>query len=184
MRNLLCNQTWFNRIKRNTEAKNRMWLAQNSRRPVNKEILSSVKQKKREPRKRVNMFCPSANEKLAQLTEKTKLFAQKCSANVTDVDSPSRHPVATFKSYIDEDVKTSSCSKIDENFDIEKFAPESPARPFQCLTVNLTNLNRLIKSRCSFVSTTSQTCFTSNTFPRKKKSSPLPTTMWYIKVSI
>lgn len=184
MRNLLCNQTWFNRILTliGTQRPTQDVISSESESETVKFYRAWNKRRKPE-KKRVDMFCPSANETITQLTEKTKLFAKKCSSNVAgDGELPA---VATFKSYLSEDVETST-SQIDENFDNEKSATQSPLHqihPLQCLTVNLTNLNRLIKSRCSFVSTTSQSCFNSNTFPRKKKS-PLPTAMWYIKVSI
>lgn len=137
-----------------------------------------------EPRQRRNMFCPSANETLVQLTEKTKLFAQKCSID----SSPVRQPVATFRSYICENIEMPSSTADDESTFDNEIAPQLPSpnqiHPLQCFTVNLTSLNRLIKSRCSFMSSTSpqhsMSSTSCNTFPRKKKS----TAMWYIKVSI
>jgi chemotaxis methyl-accepting protein methylase len=122
------------------------------------------------------MFCPSTGETLVQITEKTKLLTHKCSNS----ESALRQPVASFKSYIND---------LDENLDtseaninpIETNATQTHRHhhTFQCLTVNLSNLNRLIKTRCSFVSSTSTNNF-NYTFPRKKKS----TAKWYIKVSL
>lgn len=124
------------------------------------------------------MLCPSTGETLSQITEKTKLLAQKCSNSESTLRQPTR---ATFKSYIDDverDVEEANVNPIET-----KNASQSHRHhhTFQCLTVNLSNLNRLIKTRCSFVSSTSPTCSDFNyTFPRKKKS----TAKWYIKVSL
>lgn len=128
------------------------------------------------------MFCP-ANETIQQLTEKTKLLAQKCSqqmrvtstsADVSDsstFDSPKQQQVATFRSYIAEAETGGESARID-------FPVDSPSA-ISCLTVNLASLNRIIKNRCSFVSTTS---YTFGTFPRKKQKRA--TAKWFIKVSL
>lgn len=108
------------------------------------------------------MFCPN-NETLQNLTEKTKLLAQKCSQQIRiSTDYQQQQEVTTFKSYLNETT----------NFEIEA----SPTSPIKCITANLTSLNRLIKERCSF---TSYTC---NTLPRCRPKKG--TTKWYIKVSV
>lgn len=122
------------------------------------------------------MFCPP-NETIQQLTEKTKLLAQKCTQQIrvtsmdqsdsTTCDAPGRQQVATFKSYIKED-DGAEPEAID-------FPPDSRS-PANYLTVNLSSLNRIIKNGCSFVSTTSYT------FPRKKPK--VATAKWFIKVSL
>lgn len=125
------------------------------------------------------MFCPP-NETIAQLTEKTKLLAQKCTqqirvsspsvdqSNATSIDLPMRQQVPTFKSYISE-TETETI-----------IFPDVSQSPLQCLGVNFSSLNRLIKNRCSFMSTASYTC---NTFPRQKKPKRA-TAKWFIKVSL
>lgn len=126
-----------------------------------------------------SLFCPP-NETIAQLTEKTKLMAQKCSQQIrvssTSVDqsndmsndSAMRQQVATFKSYISE-TETETI-----------IFPDVLQSPLQCLGVKFSSLNRLIKDRCSFMSTASYTC---NTFPRQKKPKKA-TAKWFIKVSL
>ena len=127
------------------------------------------------------MFCPP-NETIQQLTEKTKLLAQKCtqqirvssmdqSANSSSSDSPVRQQVATFKSYITEVENGSEPEKI--NF------PDDSRSPINCLTVNLASINRIIKNRCSFVSSNS---YHFGTFPRNKPKKA--TAKWFIKVSL
>lgn len=129
------------------------------------------------------MFCPP-NDTIQQLTEKTKLLAQKCSqqmrvtststADVSDSSTfgaPKQQQVATFRSYIAEVEHDGEQTRID-------FPADSPS-PINCLTVNLASLNRIIKNRCSFVSTTS---YTFGTFPRKKPKRA--TAKWFIKVSL
>lgn len=130
------------------------------------------------------MFCPP-NETLQQLTERTKLIAQKCSQQMraTSMDQtnaptccefqnkPSKQ-VATFKSYINE------VENINEPETAVDFPPAASSH-LNCLTVNLSSINRLIKSRCSFMSTASYTC---STFPRKKVKKA--TAKWFIKVSL
>lgn len=127
------------------------------------------------------MFCPSTGETLAQITEKTKLLAQKCSNSESSLLR--QHTVASFKSYIN-DLEVEE-EQNDENSIETKNSTKSQQQQnkFQCLTVNLSNLNRLIKTRCSLMSTTSTSNCSNNfnyTFPRKKKS----TAKWYIKVSL
>lgn len=129
------------------------------------------------------MFCPP-NETIAQLTEKTKLLAQKCTqqirvsttsidqSNATSSDSAVRQQVATFKSYITEAENGSETEKVE-------FSDVSQS-PLQCLGVNFSSLNRLIKNRCSFMSTASYSC---STFPRHKKPKKA-TAKWFIKVSL
>lgn len=127
-----------------------------------------------------NMFCPS-NETLQQLTEQTKLIAQKCSqqmrttsmdqADVSSCCDVPRQQVATFKSYIDEAENVDGAVTVD--------FPAVASSPLNCLTMNLSSLNRLIKNRCSFMSTASYTC---STFPRKKVRKA--TAKWFIKVSL
>lgn len=128
------------------------------------------------------MFCPP-NETLQQLTEKTKLIAQKCSQQMrtTSLDQSDtsacgevvpRQQVATFKSYIDEAADGAEPATVD-------FPAAAPTPLINCLTVNLSSINRLIKNRCSFMSTASYTC---STFPRKKARKA--TAKWFIKVSL
>jgi hypothetical protein len=129
------------------------------------------------------MFCPP-NETIAQLTEKTKLLAQKCThkirvsstsidqSNATSSDSVVRQQVPTFKSYISEAENGGATETID--------LPDVSQSPLQCLSVNLLSFNRLIKNRCSFMSTASYTC---STFPRQKKPKKA-TAKWFIKVSL
>lgn len=107
------------------------------------------------------MFCPK-NETLQNITEKTKLLAQKCSQQIRI--SNDHHQVTTFKSYINE-----------SNFAMDANVTSS-ASPINCITANLTSLNRLIKERCSY---TSYTC------PTLSKCRPESgTTKWYVKVSL
>lgn len=121
------------------------------------------------------MFCPS-NETLAQLTEKTKLLAQKYTRRPTDQSNATsskpvaRQQVATFKSYIGEAESVSGAETVD-------FTDVSQS-PLQCL--NLSSLNRLIKTRCSFITSSSYSC---STFPRRKKPKKA-TAKWFIKVSL
>lgn len=130
----------------------------------------------------LTMFCPP-NETLQQLTEKTKLLAQKCTqqmrvtspsadqSDATSSESSARQQVATFKSYI---------SEVENDGETETISfPDVAQSPLNCLTVNLSSLNRIIKNRCSFMSTTSYTC---STFPRKKPKKA--TAKWFIKVSL
>lgn len=128
------------------------------------------------------MFCPP-NDTLQQLTEKTKLLAQKCSQqirvasstdqseNSSSSDSAVRQQVATFKSYIAEVENGNEPEKID--------FPDDSRSPINCLTVNLSSINRIIKNRCSFMSTTSCNF---GTFPRNKPKKA--TAKWFIKVSL
>lgn len=127
------------------------------------------------------MFCPP-NETIQQLTEKTKLLAQKCSqqmrasssvdqsSNSSSSDSTERQQVATFKSYIAEVENGSEPEKID--------FPDDSRSPINCLTVNLSSINRVIKNRCSFMSSTS---YNFGTFPRNRPKKA--TAKWFIKVS-
>jgi hypothetical protein len=115
------------------------------------------------------MFCPN-NEVLQNFTEKTKLLAQKCSKQIRttmDSSSASGQQVSSFKSYISE-------SEHATNVNVD-----TPISTINCLTANLTSLNRLIKERCSFISATSYTC---NTLPKLRPQRG--TTKWYIKVSL
>lgn len=121
------------------------------------------------------MFCPP-NETIAQLTEKTKLLAQKCKkrptmdqSNAMSSKPVARQQVATFKSYISE-TENGGAETVDSS--------EASQSPLQCLNVNLSSLNRLIKNRCSL--TASYTC---STFPRRKKPKKA-TAKWFIKVSL
>lgn len=135
--------------------------------------------------KNKKMFCPP-NETIQQLTEKTKLLAQKCTQQIrvtstssmdqsnsssSSCEAPMRQQVATFKSYIAE-------AEIGVEPEIIDF-PDGLRAPINCLTVNLSSLNRIIKNRCSFMSTTS---YTFGTFPRKKPKRA--TAKWFIKVSL
>lgn len=123
------------------------------------------------------MFCP-ANETIQHLTEKTKLIAQKCTqqicvpstdqANSSSSEAVVRQQVASFKSYISEVENGAEPETIDFLHDTRS--------PINCLTVNLSSLNRIIKNRCSFMSTTSYT------FPRRKPNRA--TAKWFIKVSL
>lgn len=127
------------------------------------------------------MFCPQ-NETIQQLTEKTKLLAQKCtqqirvssmdqSANSSSSDVPVRQQVATFKSYI---------AEVENGKEPEKISfPDDSHSPINCLTVNLSSINRIIKNRCNFMSTTSCSF---GTFPRNKPKKA--TAKWFIKVSL
>lgn len=125
------------------------------------------------------MFCPP-NETIQQLTEKTKLLAQRCTQQIrvtstimdqsSSSESAVRQPVATFKSYISDVENGDQPETID--------FPHDSRSPINCLTVNLSSLNRMIKNRCSFMSTTS---YTFGTFPRKKPKRA--TAKWFIKVS-
>jgi hypothetical protein len=125
------------------------------------------------------MFCPQ-NETIAQLTEKTKLLAQKCTqkrpttdqSNAMSSKPVARQQVATFKSYISEAENVGGAETAD--------FPDASQSPLQCLNVNLTSLNRIIKNRCSFISTATYTC---STFPRRKKPKKA-TAKWFIKVSL
>ncbi|CRK93643.1 CLUMA_CG007172, isoform A [Clunio marinus] len=130
------------------------------------------------------MFCPP-NETLQQLTEKTKLLAQKCTqqkrVNATDQLNTSsstsssldlsgrQQQVATFKSYISEVESETNPEKID--------LPSSQPTPLSYLTVNLASLNRIFKNRCSFIN--SPTSYHCNTFPRKRAKKA--TAKWFIK---
>lgn len=108
------------------------------------------------------MLCPN-NETLQNITEKTKLLAQKCSQQIR-MSTDHHQQVMTFKSY------------INESNDVMEAKVTTPASPINCITANLTSLNRLIKERCSF---TSYTC---NTLPKCRPKQG--TTRWYIKVSL
>lgn len=115
------------------------------------------------------MFCPS-NETLQNITEKTKLLAQKCSQQIRvttiSMDSSNGQQVSTFKSY------------LSENHSDEIRNLDSPLSPtINCLTANLTSFNRLIKERCNAISS-----YTCNTLPRTRPKRA--TTKWYIKVSL
>lgn len=116
----------------------------------------------------IKMFCPN-NETLQNLTEKTKLIAQKCSQQIRV--SNDHQQVSTFKSYINEPDDAINMT--------DTTSPTSPINIGSCITANLTSLNRLIKERCSFMSATTYTC---NTFPRAKPKER--STKWYIKVSL
>jgi hypothetical protein len=130
------------------------------------------------------MFCPP-NETIQQLTEKTKLLAQKCTQQIrvastsldssaaSRPDSPARQQVASFKSYIAEAENGSEAENLE-------FPAADSRSPINCLTVNLSSLNRIIKTRCSFMSTSSSYSF--GTFPRKKPKRA--TAKWFIKVSL
>jgi hypothetical protein len=126
------------------------------------------------------MFCPSTGEALVQITEKTKLLAQKCSSSESSLLR--QQTVASFKSYIN-DLDEENFEENENSIDLKNSTQsQRQQNKFQCLTVNLSNLNRLIKTRCSLMSSTSSD-YSNNfnyTFPRKKKS----TTKWYIKVSL
>lgn len=138
------------------------------------------------------MFCPQTTETLQNLTEKTKLLAQKCSQQirVASVDGQSTkatvisascavpmQQVASFKSYLTEQ---DSLPTDNINTTTEKCR-------LNCLTVcgrrNITTFNRLIKNRCTFMSanTYNITHSSSHTLPKKKPKKS--TAKWYIKVS-
>lgn len=124
------------------------------------------------------MFC-SSNDTIQNLAEKTKLLAQKCSQQIRVVPDQSSvstndvsvQQVATFKSYI-------VSSEYGDGQKSHDFPPDTKSR-INCLTVNISSLNRLIRNRCSFVSTTP---FPSNTLPKRKIKKA--TSKWYIKVSL
>ena len=111
------------------------------------------------------MFCPN-NETLQTITEKTKLLAQKCSQQIRVTND--HQQVSTFKSYIKE-------PEIDDAIGV---FDSSPTSPINCLTANISSLNRLIKERCS-LSVASYKC---NTFPRIRSKER--STKWYVKVSL
>lgn len=115
------------------------------------------------------MFCPN-NDTLQNITEKTKLLAQKCSQQIRvstmSMDSSSGQQLSTFKSYLNENHQD-GVRDTDTSF--------SPT--INCLTANLTSFNRLIKERCNAISS-----YTCNTLPRTRPKRA--TTKWYIKVSL
>lgn len=139
------------------------------------------------------MFCPQTTETHQNLTEKTKLLAQKCSQQirVASVDGqPTKatvisasgaipmQQVASFKSYLTEQ---DSLPTDNINATTEKCR-------LNCLTVcgrrNITTFNRLIKNRCTFMSANTYTFTQSSkhhTLPKKKPKKS--TAKWYIKVS-
>ncbi|KAL7044864.1 hypothetical protein ACKWTF_002082 [Chironomus riparius] len=112
------------------------------------------------------MFCPN-NETLQNITEKTKLLAQKCSQQIRvttiSMDSSNGQQVSTFKSYLNEN-HSDEIRNLDSSL--------SPT--INCLTANITSFNRLIKERCNAIST-----YTCNTLPRTRPKRG--TTKWYIK---
>ncbi|CAO1319313.1 unnamed protein product [Diamesa serratosioi] len=136
------------------------------------------------------MFCPQTTETLQNLSEKTKLLAQKCSQQirVSSVDGQSTkatgitascvipmQQVASFKSYLTE---LDSVPSDNINEATEK-------RRLNCLTVcgrrNITTFNRLIKNRCTFMSANTYTFTHSSSHTLPKKKPKKSTAKWYIK---
>jgi hypothetical protein len=138
------------------------------------------------------MFYPSSDV-LQDLTERTKLIAQKCSSQSraqqnaearesTDANLPVK---STGQDAAKSIASPQTCNHSN------KFSTGPDKCRLNCLCAcgkkNLASLNRLIKNRCSFMSNGTFNPFTSfaqtsaNTLPKRKpkKSS----TKWYVKVN-
>lgn len=134
------------------------------------------------------MFYPSSDV-LQDLTERTKLIAQKCSNQLrNNAETQSTDANISVKCQ-DTPAKSISTSHQTCNHS-NKFNVGQDKCRLNCLCAcgkkNLASLNRLIKNRCSFMSNGTFNPFSfaqtsSNTLPRRKPKKS--TTKWYVKVN-